>query len=107
MKHVCIMKCEFNNRTYRPGEVLDFDPATAPANVLSSFRKLEGSTAARHVGAAAVEPPPPDGELTRAEYMRRLEELKVPFSARARREDLKALYDAAVNTKPLEFGGKA
>lgn len=102
MKMKCVFKCQYAGRTFRPDDTAEIPETDLElGNVRSSFVPDDAPVAPPRVSAdaAPVEAAVPDfdldGGLTRDQYMERLRELRVPFSARAKRDELKKLFEAA------------
>ena len=105
MKMKCVFKCQYAGRTYRADDVVEIPETDLDlGNVRSSFVAAE---AAPPPVAASADPSPveadseDDGGLTRDQYMERLRGLHVPFSARAKRDELKKLFEAATAPIPM------
>ena len=105
MKMKCIFKCQYAGRTYRPDDVVEIPETDLElGHVRSSFVAAE--VAPPPVAASADASPveadsEDDGGLTREQYMERLRGLHVPFSARAKRDELKKLFEAATAPIPM------
>ena len=105
MKMKCIFKCQYAGRTYRPDDVVEIPETDLElGHVRSSFVAAEVSPppVAASADASPVEADSEDdGGLTRDQYMERLRGLHVPFSARAKRDELKKLFEAATAPIPM------
>lgn len=105
MKMKCIFKCQYAGRTYRVDDVVEIPEADLDlGHVRSSF--VASEVAPAPVAASAEASPvaadsEDDGGLTRDQYMERLRGLHVPFSARAKRDELKKLFEAATAPIPM------
>ena len=107
MKMKCVFKCQYAGRTYRADDVVEIPETDLElGHVRSSFVASEAapppapvaaSAAPSHVEADSED----DGGLTRDQYMERLRGLHVPFSARAKRDELKKLFEAATAPIPM------
>ena len=112
MKYVCVHKCQFRGKIVKEGTILDIEDFEFKDQVKSSFETLEqaseeGVTVSAPVAVgidAANDGDVPPGEETRTFYMGRLESLKVPYNKRAKREELKALFESVVGV-PKEITG--
>ncbi len=99
MLAVCKRKCQFRNRTVRPGTEVEMSPADITPFVLANFAPASGDPwpepdeNAGVVSAPSAAPQPdPASQLTVAELQRRLDEMGVVYKRRATREELSALY---------------
>lgn len=87
----CIHKCLFRGVSVRKDSVLEItDSESDMAVVKSSFVPVDAAP-------EKVEKPGAGNELTREQYMQKLDELGVRYKVRGSRDELKSLYEQAVD----------
>lgn len=99
-KYVCTCRCQIGEHIYRVGETAVFEIPNA--HVLASFAPAEddekpaGPAAVTEGNAEAGAAPASDDPHTRADFMQRLDEMKIAYSPRASLDALRELYMAQV-----------
>ena len=95
-KYVCTCRCQIGEHIYRVGETAVFENPNA--HVLASFAPAEDDE--KPAGPAAATEgetaPASDDPHTRADFMQRLDEMKIAYSPRASLDTLRELYMAQV-----------
>lgn len=94
MKLVCTHKCQVLGRSIYPGAVVDIPEALIKSDVVrSSFDTPEAVEKEQKVAEIM------DGDMSPAEYRRRLDEFGVAYAPKATKTELKKLYAAQVAGK--------